>query len=216
MRTPSFSGWLLGSCLVLVTAPHRQADDHSFTLKTQFHTNGVLILNARPGPMAHPRSLHFEGKDGTYKSLGGLGDLRGRVRIESRAQALNFVRLRGSPALVHVLRDYPVECEVVDRDQVDPSFVFGAKDVLTYLRRRPLGMFGFGNQSLLDKSDVREASVAPLDGKYRITRTLLTMVDGSGFNLETVTETVSPDGDYSFKVLRSVPTSGIWSFDFPL
>ena len=145
-----------------------------------------------------------------------LQDLAGRVRIRSVTEALNFVRLRGSPALVHVFRDYPVECEVVDRRTVDSSYVFGARDVLKYLEKRPPGMFGYGDSNMLKKSDARGARVVSSGGKYLITRTLLTVTKPGQLRLVTVSEEVSPNGSYAFRSLASVSTRGVWSFDFPL
>ena len=194
------------------------AQQNLVPLKTTFHVDGQLLMQGYPmAAWTGTKSIHFIERNGLDHDMSSLAYLKGFVTIKSPRDALNFVRLRGSPALIGVMRsEYGIECEIVNRKKIDESYVFGQTEVLKDLRRYDPGMFGFGNRRLMRLSGVTGAQVQRLKGgRFRVVRTMLTIEDLDRWSLIKISEIVGRDGSYRFTELSRRPTKGLWGFAFP-
>lgn len=170
-------------------------------LRTIFHVKGTLYDASLMDPIFGRGDLYLETPNHQVRSVNGFDDLRGYVRIRSGRAALNYVRLRGSPALVYAFREYGFEAEIVDQSAVDSYYVFGSKKLLNELGQFRHGYFGFGSKKMLQEGRVKPAKVTFWHGKYIVVRTLLHFVDFGVLQHVTVRETVGQNGSYSSKVL---------------
>lgn len=136
-----------------------------------------------------------------------LNDLRGKVRVETCAEALAFVRLQTSPTTYWAFPE-PAG-EIMPFDAVRKSGLYGDEALAKWLRElRQEGPYGFVEPATMRRLGIPRTSCVPSEnGWFTISRTLAPMDPKSP--LVRVREQVASDGDYRRTALEKKPRGEI-------
>jgi hypothetical protein len=208
-------------------------------LRTTFEIPGGQLVLARPIIWDHPKGFSnplpeqlFLVNPGCATLVHSLGSLRGRVRIRSTEQALEFVRLKTSPSTYHTFRTYAritdkapmyfeevdgiVMAEVLRRGEFETVSTFGLPDYLTGRRSNdPEGRLGIVSPETAQQAKLAATTVTVCGSDFRIERTIVedtylqTLNLANRYKLHRVVELVGSEGEYTLISKRSVENEAL-------
>lgn len=147
-----------------------------------------------------------------------LEQLQNRIRIESCAEALAFVRLLTSPRTFRLWpgeRQRRSEVEILSNEDLDSTLVFGLRPPW------PVGERTAGRDGILcSGGQMRELGIASaqaraIEGGFEVRRALMVVVHHdatSSAHMEQVVEGVGYDGSYERREAHTtgLPEDGVW------
>ncbi|WP_125205948.1 hypothetical protein [Capsulimonas corticalis] len=143
-------------------------------------------------------------RSGKTKVVRHLNELRGSVEIKSSKEALDYVRLRTSPATWYLWKAEDEAIEIMDEDHARMLVNYGVGPCL---------QVGDTTRADMDQAGISAATVTTIHQSYRITRWLLLDLTPQGHQkliLRRVEEDVDTDGGYKMRVLKQMPVTNGW------
>ena len=202
------------SGILNVLGEHNQVEqvDHSartirpnFRLEQTFTKSGVSLGLCAIPPIVDPiesRERLFVFRKGKQTEIPDLTSLRGHVHIDSAEQALSFVRLKTSPRTFHAFyrSGAPTEMEVIPKDELLASLVFGDKHFAEQMKNAENGYCGIVSEQVFDHLGCRRVQCAASDNGFVVKRTLMSVTpDSHKVRFIILAEQVSQDGTYVVK-----------------
>jgi hypothetical protein len=169
----------------------------------------AIVIGWEDGNVGDPveafEHLYLE-KQGRYKRIDHLSDVRDQVVIGTAESALSFARLVTSPRTFHLFPwsgEGDAEdkarwaLEVVLRDQVDRDLVYGDGSRASHLRDVPDGYFGVLSRETAEKCGISGAAVTEVGGGFQVDRYVIIRGEGhKAVVLGRVKEKVGKGGEY--------------------
>lgn len=165
-----------------------------------------LVVGIEPEDYMKGVALYFiRGRKATR--INSRSDLNGKVRVKTKSAALSIARLMCSPLSTAVFPS-PWECEIVERESVADTYVFGIGWLKDRMKESDDGGYGTIGWKLFRRLGFTAPVVRKVDGGYKIRRFLVLLPYGrsatqAAFQVDRVEEFVGFSGNY--RVIASSP-----------